>query len=85
MSKRKNLERAMTWRYRSGQLVHASILDKEFQARKQAEVDKALAKMGMVRAKPNIILPKGVKDERSNKRLNTKAMPRTGRVGKKEV
>lgn len=64
MSRAKDRQRAKTIRYRSGQRVEASVLDKEYKAKKQAKTDQHLAKLGLVKGKANIVLPKGVKQRR---------------------
>ena len=56
MSKRKDIERAKTVRYRSGVQVGAAVLDREEQARKQKATDDHIKALGLVKATPKLVV-----------------------------
>lgn len=57
MSRKKDIERAKRFCYRSGEKVPTYIIKKRLKEEQDAKNDKALSKLGLVRGKADVIIP----------------------------
>ena len=73
MSRKKDIERAKRFCYRSGEKVPAYIINQKRKEEEDAEVEAALAKLGLVKGKADIVVPSiAVKNKRKEGKPNVR-------------